>query len=205
MEQIKNVIFDLGGVIIDLDVNKTFQAFNKIIGKDFTQIFSKSQQSQFVTDYEIGKIDSSTFRNHIRELLQVDTSDQAIDDAWNAMLSDFPKRNIEFVRNVSLHKRTFILSNTNEIHKQAADKVLLEKHNGSTWEKLVEKAYFSHIMGDRKPNESIFRTVLNENQLIPEETLFIDDSPQHVEGASKTGIQTTHLKDGMSITELGII
>jgi len=205
MEHIKNVIFDLGGVIIDLDFNKSFEAFSKMSRKDFNQIFSKAEQFQFVTEYEIGKIDSHTFRNHIREELEINATDQAIDEAWNAMLSDFPKKHIDFVEKVSQHKRTFILSNTNEIHKQAADKALLDKHNGTTWEKLVEKAYFSHIMGDRKPNESIFRTVIDENQLIPEETLFIDDSPQHIVGAGKTGIQAIHLKDGMSITALGII
>ena len=205
MEHIKNVIFDLGGVIMNLNFNKTFEAFKKLSGKDFSAIFSKSSQFDFVSDYEIGKISSALFRDKIREVLEIEVADKEIDHAWNAMLLDFPTQNLEYVKKVNRQKRTFILSNTNEIHKKEAENILAKSHQNLKWEDLAEKAYFSHIMGDRKPNESIFETLLEENNLKPQETLFIDDSPQHIVGAKKVGIQTIHLTDSKSIIDLEII
>lgn len=204
MQNIKNIIFDLGGVILNLDFKKTFAAFEALSSKDFSPIFNKANQYKFVSLYETGKISSAEFRKNIREVLEVDVDDQAIDTAWNAMLLDFPSKNIEFIKEVAKRKRIFVLSNTNEIHKTAAEKILEREHPGLTWNKLFEKSYFSHIMQDRKPNTSIFKQVIDENGLIPSETLFIDDSIQHVEGAKKAGLNAVHLKDGMSITELNI-
>ncbi len=205
MQHIKNVIFDLGGVVMNLDFNKTFKTFENLSGKDFSRIFSKSKQFEFVSAYETGKISSGTFRDKIREALEIEVDDQTIDQAWNAMLLDFPLENIEYVKSVHLQKRTFILSNTNDIHKRKAEKILAETLPGFTWEDMSEKAYFSHIMGDRKPNESIFRTVLEGNNLSAKETLFVDDSPQHIEGAKKVGIHAIHLTNGITIRDLKII
>jgi len=205
MEHIKNVIFDLGGVIMDLDFSQTFNAFQALSGQDFREVFNKAKQYEFVSAYETGKISSHDFRNNVREALNIDVTDQEIDTAWNAMLIGFPIEHINFVKEVKKYKRTFILSNTNEIHKRAAEQILGNTESGLNWNALAEKAYFSHIMGDRKPNTSIFRTVLSENNLQANETLFIDDSPQHVEEAKNTGIHAIHLKDGMSILDLGII
>ncbi|UZR95171.1 HAD family hydrolase [Chondrinema litorale] len=204
MQNIKNVIFDLGGVILNLDFKKTFSAFEALSFKDFTPIFNKVYQYEFVSLYETGKISSEEFRKNLREVLEIDVEDQVLDAAWNAMLLDFPLKNIQFLQEIGKRKRIFVLSNTNDIHKTAAEKILEKEHPGITWDKLFEKSYFSHIMQDRKPNISIFKQVLNENGLLASETLFIDDSIQHVEGAQKAGLHALHLKDGMSITELGI-
>lgn len=190
---IKNIIFDLGGVILDIDYNLTIQAFEALDLPNIKAQYSKMSQSDVFDKIETGAISPAEFRNMIRELSSKDLSDQEIDTAWNALIQHLPQGRIELLEQLKKDYRLFLLSNTNEIHYQDYTEVIKRENGIEGLEPLFEKTYLSHEMGLRKPDPKIFEVVLAENNLKPEETLFIDDSPQHIESAKTLGIKAYHL------------
>jgi len=187
------IIFDLGGIIINLDYKKTEHEFKSLFGTDFSEIYSKQNQTDIFNRLETGHLSEIEFVKAMQSSSKIEVLHKDIISAWNAMLLDIPKERIELLEKIGKQKRIFLLSNTNEIHKTAFDKIVLESHKMNGLEPLFEKAYFSHLVGMRKPNTEIFEFVINENNLNPQKTLFIDDSPQHIEGAIKTGLNAYYL------------
>lgn len=187
------IIFDLGGVIINLDYKKTEEEFKRLFGTDFSEIYSKQSQTDIFNKLETGHISEKQFVEAMQKSSKTEIESQAIISAWNAMLLDIPKERIELLEKIGKEKRIFLLSNTNEIHKKAFDKIVLETHKMEGLEPFFEKAYFSHLVGMRKPHTEIFEFVIKENKLNPQKTLFIDDSPQHIEGAIKAGLNAYYL------------
>jgi putative hydrolase of the HAD superfamily len=208
MKNIEAIIFDLGGVILNLRYENTIEAFTQLCGRDVSQLYSQQKQSPIFDEIETGKISPKEFRLGLRNILNIhhlDISDEQLDFAWNAMLLDIPKERLEFLQKIGKQKRIFLLSNTNEIHKKAFDENLYNEHQMKSLDHLFEKAYYSHLVMDRKPNPSIFEYVLTQNNLKPETTLFIDDSHQHIVGASRVGVQTIHLKSPVTILDLNLL
>ncbi|MCZ8285071.1 MAG: HAD-IA family hydrolase, partial [Bacteroidia bacterium] len=123
-------------------------------------------------------------------------------EAWNAMLLDFPLHRLELLKALKSKYRLFLLSNTNETHVREFEASLLNSQGYQNLEPFFEKVYYSCRMGMRKPDTEIFDYVLKENKLVPEETLFIDDTIHHIEGALKTGIQAHLLPKGKEAEEL---
>src|SRR5690606_20726982 len=119
-------------------------------------------------------------------------------DAWNMMLLDLPLRRLQILQQLQLHYNLFLLSNTNEIHEAAFNRILQSQTGFPGFGVFFDKIYYSHHTGLRKPQREAFELILNDHRLMPENTLFIDDSPQHVEAAKSLGIQTIWLKQGMS-------
>ena len=202
MTSYKNIIFDLGGVILNIDYNLTANAFKKLGIENYNDLYTQFNQISLFDDLEIGKISPNFFRTKIKELCKINISDTEIDNAWNAMLLDFPKERLDLLNKLKNKYRLFLLSNTNEIHLIDYQNQLQEKFNINNLGEFFEKEYYSHIVGLRKPNKEIFEMVLNENKLNASETLFIDDSIQHIEGAKLVGINTYHLTKGESIIDL---
>jgi FMN phosphatase YigB (HAD superfamily) len=194
IEAIDAIIFDLGGVIIDIRYEATIEAFSALCGWDVSTIYTQQAQTPLFDSYEMGKISSSDFRDGLRNLLNIDVPDRAIDDAWNAMLLDIPPERVDLLKRLKQQRRIFLLSNTNEIHKAQFDRIFLDQYGAelSGISDLFERVYFSHEMGDRKPNPSIFQTVIDDQLLDPARTLFIDDTRQHIDGAQKIGLQAIH-------------
>ena len=184
----KNIIFDLGGVILNIDYSLTEKAFSKLGISDFKTLFSQAQQTQLFDNYEKGFLTSNNFRTELKKYLQKNISDAEIDSAWNAILLDLPKERIDLLKKLKTTHRTFLLSNTNDIHIETFNQYLQKEFAMPDLSSLFEKEYLSYKIGMRKPDEEIFELVLEENNLIANETLFIDDSIQHVEAAKKLGI-----------------
>jgi putative hydrolase of the HAD superfamily len=184
----KNIIFDLGGVIVNIDYSLTTKAFYKLGLSDFDALFSQAKQSKLFDLYEKGFITSSDFRNQIRNYLGNHLDDITIDQAWNAMLMDVPKERLQLLRKIKSTHRTFLLSNTNDIHIETFNKYLQKTFGIADLSGYFEKLYLSYKVGMRKPDKEIFELVVSENNLLPQETLFIDDSIQHVEAAKTLGI-----------------
>jgi HAD superfamily hydrolase (TIGR01509 family) len=209
MSQIKNIIFDLGGVIINLDINKSIQEFNKLSKKPFETIYTQLQQSPIFDNFDKGEISETEFFNEIQKALGTQIPKEKLLFAWNAMLLDFPKHRLQLLKNLKQNYRLFLLSNTNETHIAEFERSLFKQHGYKNLESFFETVYYSCRMGKRKPNREIFDFVINKHLLDPHETLFIDDSPQHIEGASKLGIQAKFLSKDRDvedlIIELGLI
>ena len=206
MNSIDSIIFDLGGVIFNLCHANTIEAFSCLCELDSSQLMGKFFQSSLFDEYEMGRISSSEFRDGIRSLLNVNCSDQEIDDAWNAMLLGIPQERVELLKTLRTQKPIFLLSNTNEIHRIQIESVFAQNY-GQEFENLsalFEQAYFSYLMSDRKPNPSIFQRIIDEHNLDPSRTLFIDDTADYIEGAKITGLQTIHLSNGLTIHDLDL-
>jgi len=202
MGQIKNIIFDLGGVIINLDIPKTISEFNKLSNQSFESIYNQLQQTPVFDLFDKGQITEKDFFVELKKALQNDVTDEELLFAWNAMLLDFPKHRLELLSKLKPNYRLFLLSNTNESHVLEFEKTLVASHGYQNLEPFFEKVYYSCRMNQRKPNADIFESVLNENNLIAEETLFIDDSPQHVEGALTLGIKAMLLEKNNEVEDL---
>tara|TARA_R110002012_G_scaffold85496_2_gene213261 strand:- start:4923 stop:5540 length:618 start_codon:yes stop_codon:yes gene_type:complete len=187
---IKHLVFDLGGVIIDLDTQATFKAFEKISGTPMVEWVKGVHESQLFLDYEQGLVGDAEFRDGLRDLCGVELTDEVLDKAWNAMLGAIPMHRINKVIELGKTYRTFVLSNTNGIHERAFNQILLDSSGNPTLDHFFHKVYFSHVMKMRKPETEIYQTVLEENNLNPREVLFLDDKPENLRGAEKLKIQT---------------
>lgn len=186
----KNIIFDLGGVLLNIDYSLATKAFSDLGLTDFDKLFSKAHQTKLFDLYEKGQISSEAFRDHVKSCFNTPIDDSTIDKAWNAMLLDFPPERFHLLLQLKTKHRIFLLSNTNEIHIQYINNYLQETFGIPDLSGYFEKVYLSYEVGMRKPDAEIFELVLSENNLDPNETLFIDDSIQHIEGAKKLGIHT---------------
>jgi putative hydrolase of the HAD superfamily len=202
MSEIKNIIFDLGGVIINLDTPKTIAEFNKLSQKPFETIYSQLQQTPIFDLFDKGKISEADFFAAIKDALDTTLTDIQLLNAWNAMLLDFPVHRLQLLSQLKTRYRLFLLSNTNETHVTRFEADLFEQHGCQNLEPFFEKVYYSCRLGMRKPDTEIFEYVLQTNNLKPQETIFIDDSPQHIEGALKTGINAQFLAKDRDVSEL---
>ena len=199
--EIRNIIFDLGGVLLNIDYQASIKAFKDLGVKDFDALFSQATQHHLFDRLDTGQISAEEFRDELRELGGLSLSDAQIDHAWNAMLGDFPASRIDLLQGLSAIYRLFLLSNTNSIHYPAYIERLRKDHGIDSLDHLFENAYLSHEIGLRKPDTAAFQLIINENQLDPAATFFIDDSAQHVEGAIKAGLHAVWLDLGRMKTE----
>lgn len=191
MQNINNIIFDYGNVIFELDFRKVVRAFHEIGVPDAERFFSHSEQSPIFDAFDLGEITAAQFRNEIRKLTGDFTlTDAGIDQAWNSLLVGVSEEHLRLLLRLKKRYRTFLLSNNNELHYQYIQDYLKREHGVESNSTFFEKDYYSHLMGMRKPNNNIFEYVLERHKLIPSETLFIDDSPQHLATARKLGIAT---------------
>lgn len=183
------IIFDLGGVLLNLDYDLTEKAFVSLGMTNFSESYSQLQQVQLFDQYETGQISSFHFVNRLLDLLPAGTTANQVVHAWDAMILDFPLERLRFLEELSQKYRLFLLSNTNDLHIDAVRRSLEKAVGHRNLEQYFEKTYFSSAVGMRKPDTKIFEFVCSENNLNPAKTVFIDDSPQHIEGAKSAGIE----------------
>lgn len=191
---VKNLIFDLGGVILDLSVDHTLQSFSRLSNMPKERVQEVYVSERGFLDYEKGMIDDVAFRDFVRKTFSISAGDDAIDDCWNAMLRGLPTMKLELLMRLQNEFSVFLLSNTNAIHLHHINNIMLpEGGHQKSLDDFFHKAYYSHRMGKRKPDAEIFEQVLEENHLIPEQTLFLDDYAINIEGAKALGIKTVHV------------
>lgn len=201
MSTVRNIIFDYGQVIINLDVRRTQLAFERAGVKDFSSVYSLIQQRSFFDLYDRGNCTDDDFRNAIREYGKIEISDNDFDDCWSAMLLDIPKPRIEFLTELKKNYKTFLLSNTNFIHLKRISAYLSGAYGITDIEPFFNKVYYSCKVGMRKPEPEIFQMVLNENNLLPEECVFIDDVEKNISVAGNLGMQTILIKPEEEVVE----
>jgi putative hydrolase of the HAD superfamily len=201
MRGIKNIIFDLGGVIINLDNQRTTDAFVALGLKNIREYFGHGHAASFFKDYEIGRIDDRQFIDSVRETGGLTASDQAIIDGWNALLLDFPPERIELLKHLKKNYRLFLFSNTNALHLAALRAIYTKTFGSGSLEDHFEKTYYSHLLGLRKPDRASYEYILKENGLEGSETLFVDDAIINVEGAEQAGLKGLFLRPGISLLD----
>jgi putative hydrolase of the HAD superfamily len=204
MQNIKAVILDLGGVLLNIDYEKTRKAFAGLGIEDFNAHYNQFKGSTLFDDLETGKIKEVDFYRAFREQTGLKTKDEQIREAWNAMLLDFPSARVQFLKDLRKKYRLFLLSNTNAIHHDEFQRHFRETSKLNSIDDLFDKAYYSHLIGSRKPETEPFEHILKEQNLKAGETLFIDDTQSNLKGATALGIQTIHLQPPTKVEDLGL-
>lgn len=202
MQTIKNLIFDFGGVIYDIDYYKSVVEFTKLGANDFETMYSQAVQNKLFEQLETGKLTNAEFRSELKLKLDPNTSSIEIDKAWNALLIGFIKERLDLLKRLSDNYNIYLLSNSNAIHY----KIFLEEFQNITklrsFDDLFIKAYFSFEIKLRKPDRDAFQYVIDKQKLNPSASLFIDDSIQNIEPAQSVGLKTYFLSKGEDLMDL---
>jgi glucose-1-phosphatase len=193
---IRNIIFDLGGVFIDIHYHKTRDAFTALGVTDFDALFQQSYSNPLFAQLEKGEISPEDFYDAFREETKLAVSNAQIRDAWNAMLGDFRPTSIEVLPSLQSTHSIFLLSNTNQIHHEAFTSQYQQAF-GHDFDAHFHVAHYSHLLGLRKPHVDCYEAVLQQHGLHAAETLFIDDTPKNIAGAQEAGLQTLLLSPGL--------
>jgi putative hydrolase of the HAD superfamily len=199
---IDNIIFDLGGVLLELDPERTRKAFVQLGWKEEWRDHQLNGHQVFL-DLETGQDAPEVFRKKVKQILPSIVNDSDIDHAWNAMLVDFPSETVHYLESLKSRFRLFLFSNTNELHlKRFGD--IFEQKFGYPIAALFEKCYYSHEIGFRKPNPEAFGFVIRDAVLDPSKTLFVDDLKQNTDAAEKAGIHALHIGAGTLLQNLPV-
>ena len=190
---VKNIIFDLGGVIIDIDFHESIKAYSEISTLSTQEVLKRADSSSIFIEYEKGLISDEEFRMGIRLLLDCNVSDNTIDNAWNALLLNIPSHRWDWLGKAKQSYNTYILSNTNATHIRRFHEIVDRSIGADEFYGLFDKVYYSSDIKMRKPDQEIFEYVLDQNNLSPEETLFIDDNEENIAAAKNVGIQVFHV------------
>jgi glucose-1-phosphatase len=200
--RIKNIIFDWGGVIVNIDFRKSVDAFIKLGFPDLTQSYAQLNHSELFDLLELGIIGPEDFHIELCKIVPgLNLSAEQFDQAWSALLLDTPLERIQLMQRLSRKYNLFLLSNTNKIHFDYMKNRYLAELGFDFLDQVFNKLYLSHEMHLQKPAAEIFNRVLEDSRLIPEETLFIDDTEKHVLSAQQLGIVAYHLKLPKTINE----
>jgi len=199
---IQNIIFDFGGIILNIDHLKPIEAFQNLGISDFASLYSQASQSHLFDLIETGRIQPAGFIEGLKKYCPLPLTEDQILLAWNSILLDIPLARIQLLEKLKTRYRTFLLSNSNQIHYDVYRQTLQNTSGHPDFDALFEKAYFSFNLHMRKPDAAIFEYVINTHHLIPEHTLFIDDSLQHIRGAQQCGLKTFWLQPPTEMTSL---
>jgi putative hydrolase of the HAD superfamily len=204
MQGVKNIIFDLGGVLFNIDFKKTEAAFVALGVENFSEMFTQYHSNDLFIQLETGAISPDEFYDAFRESTQIALTNHQIKTAWNALLIDFRLPSLEWLESIKNKYRIFLFSNTNQIHYESFLETYFIQTGKTNFNDFFEKAYYSQEMGLRKPSLEPFIQILENHGLVAAETVFIDDTLKNIEAAQQVGIQTIHLQWPQTLPELDL-
>lgn len=196
------VLFDLGGVIVNIDYDKTAQAFETIGFENFRDHMSAFHQKETFDLYEKGLITDHQFRQAIQEEFEISVTDDQFDQAWNSMILDIPPDRFDILLAVRQRVPIYLLSNTNAIHIRYFNQVCVEPLGIPSLASKFDHLFYSFEMGMRKPDHEIYQKVISEIKREPTSVLFLDDNPTNIQHASEFGIQTIRIANGLTISDI---
>jgi putative hydrolase of the HAD superfamily len=198
MTPVKNIIFDLGNVLYDIDFEIMYKRFHELGIPNFENHFTLNQSDPLFFDLEKGFIDEVTFCSRFNQLYNLSLNKDQIIEAWNSLLIGFREKSLDWLKSNQSNFSLFLYSNTNQPHQ---DYFLAQytREIGGDFNALFKKPYYSHEMGMRKPDPASFQYILDQEGLKAAETLFIDDNEPNVAAAASVGFQVLYLQPGMHI------
>ncbi len=196
---IKNIIFDLGGIFLKVNYQKTQDAFVKLGITNFDDYYKQDFVSKPFEQIEVGEISPEEFYEGIRSITNTKIADTDLENAWNAMLGEFWIDRLEWLDEINKQYNVYLFSNTNQIHYNAFLETYNQLNLNKPFHSYFIKDYYSQILGLRKPTVESYQAILKEQHLEASETLFIDDTFKNVDGAVKAGLQTLHLTSSMNL------
>ncbi len=201
MSKMECILFDLGGVVINIDWRKSVDAFAELTGRSFEELNQLMRKEELVQRIETGNIDSNGFREWFCTIFDKRFESEEIDKAWNAMLLEIPKERIDLIKSLRNEFRIMCLSNTNEIHINALNSKLSAVSEYERLEQLMDKTYYSHVLKTRKPEPEAWEIILEENQLAAESVLYFDDNKTNHEVALKLGFNSVLISSDFTIEQ----
>jgi putative hydrolase of the HAD superfamily len=199
---IKNILFDLGGVILDINIQATLKKFYELGFPAELMQYPLSMNTDLFFKYETGKLSADEFRNEIRKVTGVEMPDKAFDDAWTAMLLRIPKERTDLLKVLAKRYDLYMLSNTSSLHVPVFEKMYLESA-GVSMHDVFTKIYYSHEIGYYKPDAEAWGYVINDAGIEPGETLFLDDSIQNIKASLELGFKAIHIHEKINLLNLG--
>ncbi len=200
--KINNILFDLGGVILDLNIQATLQKFYELGFPSELLQYPESMQTDIFFKYQTGKTSTEEFRNEIRRTTGLEMTDQAFDEAWNAMLVGIPGERTNLLKKLSKRYNLYMLSNTSALHVLVFEKMYRDAA-GESMHQVFDKIYYSHEIGLHKPDREAWEYVIKDAAIVPAETLFLDDSIQNIKASQELGFQAIHIHERMNLLNLG--
>lgn len=200
LNHIDAIIFDLGGVIIDVDMEAPYQKLLKMSNKNEDDLLIDLKTIAY--QYEVGKINDKEFIDNIKDITELNLTAIEIENLWNEMLGYVPNYMGDLLAKIKQKKRTFILSNTNPLHIREVKRRFQQVVSNYTFECLFEKIYYSYEINLHKPDIKIFDYVIKDSNLTPDTTLFIDDNKNNVISAQKLGLKTIYMNPKMNLPQL---
>lgn len=198
MNNISTIIFDFGGVLINLDINLCIRNLEKLGFEKPQEYIGNYGQSGFFLQWEKGEINLKEFREKVREICTGNPSDEAIDAAWCSFLQDVPEHRIKLLIELKKKYRLLLLSNSNPLHIEVNAKKEFGKY-GLNIREIFNHCFISYEMGVTKPDPAIFKRLLNEANVCPQECLFLDDGPKNIEVATQLGINSILITQGQNL------
>ncbi len=197
--KIKNIIFDLGGVLLNINPLLSLIELEKISGLSKDELMVRFVNEKIFEKFDSGRLNPIQFRSELCRILNCKVSDSEIDRAWNKLLLDFPQHRVDLLKQLRKNYRVFLLSNTNSIHLDQYSHDFYEKY-GFHMTELFEKLFFSHEIGLHKPDTGIYTYLLHHADIEASESVFFDDSSANIEAAGKMGIAGIHINGGKDVT-----
>lgn len=188
-KNIKNLLFDFGGVIVSINKEKAVSRFKEIGVSRIEEYLGEFRQGGIFLEYEEGKLTAQEFYAALRKISDnKDMTDEEIDSAWLAFMTDVPVYKLELLKELRQKYNLYLLSNTNPSVMGWADSKNFTPE-GLPISAYFDKSYFSYKVGYAKPDKEIFDYIIEDSGLIPSETLFFDDGKSNIEAAAKLGFQ----------------
>ena len=205
---VKNIIFDLGGVLINLNYQLTRKAFEDLGVQDFDAFYTQHKANPLFENLEVGAIEPEVFYEALREATGLTLSNDQLETAWNAMLLDFPVERLLWLDQIKNKYNIYLFSNTNAIHYKAFTSIYAQTAPliglNTDFNHFFKTAYYSHTLGQRKPELAAFEAVIQDANLDPAQTLFIDDTISNIKEAQKAGLRTIFLSGGLNVQAVGL-
>jgi HAD superfamily hydrolase (TIGR01509 family) len=205
---VKNIIFDLGGVLLNLNYQLTRKAFENLGVLNFDAFYTQHAANPLFENLEVGAIEPEAFYEALREATGLTLSNDQLETAWNAMLLDFPIERLLWLDQIKNKYNIYLFSNTNAIHYKAFTTIYAQTAPliglNTDFNHFFKEAHYSHTLGQRKPEVAAFEAVLAKSGLDPSQTLFIDDTISNIEGAQKAGLRTLFLSGGLTVQDVGL-
>lgn len=203
-KEIKNIIFDLGGVVLHIDPDASERAFKQLFTDDSGEVvFNSVIKSGLLQSFELGKFGTESFFNQIQHFTGSNISVHKLYQAWMAMILDFDPEKIRFIERLKNRYAVFLLSNTNEMHYAYLNQKFTNQFPYTSLDSLFHQAFYSFRMGCSKPDEKIFVKVLEETGIKAENTIFIDDAEANIKAAGKLHFRVWHhrMNDDFDVLE----
>ena len=197
----KYIVFDLGGVLVDIDPVRAIRAFARLGGIEIDDLENRIENLGLFHEYEIGQYNHPEFRDRLRTFLPNSVSDEEIDKAWSSLILDVPQDRIDLLESLKQRYQLFVLSNTNPFHIQYINQQLIRSGNPSL-ESIFQKVYYSYLLHMTKPSPEIYQHITKENGLEPSELLFLDDTLANINTARVLGWETIHINTPRKLFEL---